>query len=209
MKIKGKKIIAVLCAVCVLNFMAAGCGNDSVQGNVNVEDNFSESKEEGDDSGQEEIGAGTSDTTEPVDTMETGDMTDPADTTEPAVEGRWHVLAPDIAAVVDADFTGTVIKIDADAFYIAEIQTEIMEDGSLLAIEASTESQIPDSDLVQVIFEEDTRFYIRTIYENGARYEDTEASFKDLIQNMSVELKGEFVGDIFHAKEIRMIKTEK
>ena len=38
MKIKGKKIVAVLCAVCALNFMAVGCGNDSAAGETSEAD---------------------------------------------------------------------------------------------------------------------------------------------------------------------------
>lgn len=220
MKIKGKKIVAVLCAVCALNFMAAGCGNDSAAGETSQADVTSEADatSEADVTGEADATSeadvtGEADITRETDVTEEAEVTDvteteQGDTTESNVEGRWHVLAPDIAAIVDADFEGSVMKIDADFFYIAETQTEIMEDGSLLGVDASTEAQLPDSDLIQVVFEEDARFYIRTIYENGARHEDSEAEFKDLEQNMSVSLKGEFAGDVFHAKEIRMNKTE-
>lgn len=214
MKIKGKKIVAVLCAVCALNFMAAGCGNDSAAGETSEADvtREADATSEADVTGEADA-TSEADVTGEADVTEEAEVTDvteteQGDTTESNVEGRWHVLAPDIASIVDADFEGSVMKIDADFFYIAETQIEIMEDGSLLAVDASTEAQLPDSDLIQVVFEEDARFYIRTIYENGARYEDSEAEFKDLEQNMSVSLKGEFAGDVFHAKEIRMNKTE-
>ncbi|MDE6388507.1 MAG: hypothetical protein K2L82_11955 [Lachnospiraceae bacterium] len=77
----------------------------------------------------------------------------------------------------------------------------------MVKVGVSTEAQVSDSDLIQVVFEEGARFYIRTIYDNGARYEDSEAGFNDLEQNMMLSLKGEFVGDVFHAKEIWMNKT--
>lgn len=127
----------------------------------------------------------------------------------PGNAGTDAVSDETAAAAVDADFEGTVVKIDADAFYIMETQTEILEDGSMLAVETSTEGQIPESDMIQVVFEENPHFCLRTIYEGGARYEDAEASFHDVKEDMSVDLKGEFVGDIFHAKEIRLIQIGK
>ena len=224
MNIKGKKVVAVLGAICILNLMAAGCSASSVSTVQTDEEaakmpdevqteNETETKET-----QENKTAGTNDgqTDDPEtagsDTVSDGaaqasdPRTDEAEKEAGNAEGRWHVLDPETAAVVDADFEGTVYKTGTDSFYITECTTEILEDGVLLGVGIPSEADIPDSELIQVVFEEGARFYIRTIYDNGARYEDSEAGFKDLQQNMSVGLKGEFVGDVFHADEIRMVR---
>jgi len=120
---------------------------------------------------------------------------------------RRHVLEPEVAAVVDADFIGTVWKIDVDSFYIVEETVELLEDGSILGSGVSSDADIPDSDLIQVFFDENTYFYIHTIYDGGERYEDVKASFEDLEEYVSVEMKGRFEGDIFYAEEIRIIKV--
>ena len=61
--------------------------------------------------------------------------------------------------------------------------------------------------MIPVVFDVDTHFYMRTIYENGARYEDGEAGFSDLKTGISVDLKGRFENDIFYADEIRILKV--
>ena len=49
--------------------------------------------------------------------------------------------------------------------------------------------------------EEDTSFYMRSV--DGENHEGKEAGFQDLKEYMSVEMKGSFVNDEFHATEIR------
>lgn len=131
----------------------------------------------------------------------------PTDAASENSASKWQVLPPETAKAVDADFIGDVWKIEDNSFSIAEVHTEILEDGSLLAASPSTETEIPDSELVPVIFDSSTHFYLRTIYDGGERYEDTEASFKDLELQMTVELKGKFDKDGFHATEIRLSKV--
>lgn len=122
-------------------------------------------------------------------------------------EGRWHVLDPETAEVVDADFLGVVWKLDEDSFWIVEMETEILEDGSLVSGSPSSDAVVPDSDLIQVVFDENTRFYIRTIYNGGERYEDSEAGISELGEKDSVDLKGSFLNDVFHATEVRINKV--
>lgn len=187
MKIRVRKTVVVLSAVCALGWVAAGCGSDS-EPPVEVVANEIEKSE---DPGAEEIDA-------------VQGNPDREELQEDSGE-RWHVLSPEVAAVVDADFIGTVWKIDEDSFYIVEDEIEIMDDGSINGSCFAPGAQIPESDLIQVVFDENTYFYIRTIYGNS--YEDVEAEFQNLETNLSVEMKGEFIDDIFHANQIRVIKV--
>lgn len=122
-------------------------------------------------------------------------------------EGRWHVLDPETAEVVDADFLGVVWKLDEDSFWIVEMETEILEDGSQVSGSPSSDAEVPDSELIQVVFDENTRFYNRTIYNGGERYEDSEAGISELGEKDSVDLKGSFQNDVFHATEVRINKV--
>ena len=58
--------------------------------------------------------------------------------------------------------------------------------------------------LIHVVFDNNTHFYIRTIYNSGKNYEDKDADFEDLKKQISVEIKGRFDNDVFHASEIRL-----
>ena len=60
--------------------------------------------------------------------------------------------------------------------------------------------------LIHVVFDNNTHFYIRTIYNSGENYEDKDADFEDLKKQISVEMKGRFDNDVFHASEIRLSK---
>lgn len=152
-------------------------------------------KNDADENGSEE------DEADEIEAKQSGTETDEA---QDVSTGGWHVLDPETAAAVDADFEGEVWKIDSDSFYIVETETEFSGDGTMAASSPAVGVEIPDSELIRVVFDEDTRFYTRTIYDNGARYEDAEAEFKDLKQYGSVALKGEFKNDIFCADEVRI-----
>lgn len=71
----------------------------------------------------------------------------------------------------------------------------------------SPDADIPDSELVQVVFDESTRFYKRTIYNGGERYEDTDAAFQDIEKDQEISLRGSFENDIFHATEIQIVRV--
>lgn len=133
--------------------------------------------------------------------------TSPTDTASANSTSKWQVLSPEIAKVVDADFAGSVWKIEEDSFSIVEEYIEILDDGSILGASPSTDADIPDEELVPVFFDSNTHFYLRTIYDGGDRYEDTEATFQDLELQMTVELKGNFDNNGFHATEIRLSKV--
>ncbi|MDE7272544.1 MAG: hypothetical protein K2N95_05700 [Lachnospiraceae bacterium] len=129
------------------------------------------------------------------------------DTNTDNTEGKWHVLPPEVAAAVNADFEGTVWKIDENSFYIVPLETEILEGGAILAGSPSPDADIPDSELVSVVFDESTHFFIRTIHNGGESYEDSDATFQDIEKDQKVSLKGSFENDVFHATEIRISKV--
>lgn len=188
MNLKGKKLTAIFCLLCVLSLTAAGCGAAA------EEPAGSDAASSADTEGQE-----------PAASSETG--TEAPGEPQDSQEGRWHVLDPEVAAAVDADFTGMVWKLGEDAFYIVEEKVMLDEDGGISGGVPSPNAEIPDSDLIEVVFDEDTYFYLRTVHGSGESHEDTDAGFSDLEKGVSVEMKGYFEKDVFHAEEIRIVKV--
>ena len=180
---KLKKVMILLGTVCILNTMVTGCGSGSV---AKTEENQTDEalSEELNDAPPKEIDGNT-------------------DGLQENTAGKWKVLEPDVAAAVDADFLGKVWKIEEDSFFIAEKKVKILDDGSLSYSSPSSNADLPDSQLIHVILEDDTRFYLKTTDGNGESYEDTKAEFQDLKVHMSVEMKGSFKNDEFYATEIR------
>lgn len=190
MNLKRKKVTVLFCMLCMLILAVTGCG----LGSAGDETESPDMPETADTAGQEPVDSAEEDVEEPKEVQDNP-------------EGRWHVLAPEVAAAVDADFCGMVYRIEEDTFFIAEEETMLDEDGALISSHPSPSVEIPDSDLIEVIFDEDTYFYIRTIQGNGESHEDTDASFSDLEKSGTVEMKGYFEQDVFHAKEIRIVKV--
>lgn len=210
MKYKWRKLIALFLLVCLFGISVTGCGSSPAAGNEvdaptkldapePINDETNETKQ--DDS----TDAAQAEETENSSTDDTDNSADAESTSE--ASGKWHVNDPDVAAAIDADFEGEVYKIEADSFFITPIETELMEDGSLITTSSSADAEIPDDDLVQVVFDKNTSFTLRDIYDGGARHEDSDASFQNIEKNVSVALKGEFQNDIFHATAIRITKV--
>lgn len=195
MKTNLKKKMVLFCIVCILSVWTAGCGSSPAP---DVKTNANQTAEP--------LSEKSNDTPSADDVRETENAAG-TETPQESAEGKWHVLEPEVAAAVDADFLGMVWHIAEGAFSIAETQIQILDDGSLMSSSPGSTATIPDSELIHVIVDEDTYFYIRTIYGSGERYEDTEAGFGDLKEHISVEMKGSFENDVFYAAEVRMIKV--
>ena len=182
---KIKKAMILFGAACILNTMVIGCGS-AAETAVKTEETQPDEilPEEG------------------ADMLVKDDDKDKEESQENTT-GKWQVLEPDIAAAVDADFLGKVWKIEEDSFFIVERKVKISEDGSLIYSSPSSDADIPDSQLIHVMFEEDTDFYMRNIDGDEESHEYKEAGFQDLNEQMFVEMKGSFVNDVFYAAEIR------
>lgn len=206
---RGKKLIALLSVTSILAGLSAGCGpapdtltaSDSAVAvirdtDVSAPQDITQESSQGASASQ-----GTTQGTSPSDPQNGF----PDEESTPG--GKWQVLDSKTAAVVDADFLGMVWKLDTDSFYIVEVEVEILEDGSILGGSPSTDVEIPDSELIQVVFDDNTHFYIRNIRDGGKSYEDTEAGFQDVAAYMDVDLKGRFEDDVFYAEEVRINKV--
>lgn len=189
MRKKLKKAIVSFCAACVLNVMLSGCGSEAastVPETANIQ--------------MDETPPEKPNAAQPTENAEAEEKPQETETE------KRQVLDSETAAAFDADLLGEVWKISEDSFFIAETKAQILEDGSLVSNPPGPDAEIPDSQLIQVIFDDATYFYMRGICEDGENFEDVEAGFQDLKEKMSVDLKGSFKEDVFYATEIRMPK---
>ena len=182
---KLKKVLTLFGVVCILNTMVIGCGSAAETAVETEKTQTDEISEEGGSS------------------VSIKDNDENMEQSQENTTGKWQILESDVAAAVDADFLGKVWKMEEDSFFIVEKEVKILEDGSLSYSSPSSSADIPDSQLIHVIFEEDTAFYIRSNDGDGENQEYTQAGFQELKEHMSVEMKGSFVNDEFHATEIR------
>ncbi len=183
---KMKKAAVIISIGCILNVLAVGCSSGTVPAKVQEAAAGEELPEESNDMQQAES---TCDVNEPNENH----------------EGKWHVLEPEIAAALNADFMGKVRKITEDSFFIAETKVKILDDGSLSTSSPSSSTDIPDSRLIQVAFDGNTQFYVGTSYGGEESYEA--AKFQDLEEHMPVKMKGMFEDDVFYATEIWILNV--
>lgn len=193
---KSKRKIALFTAVCMLNAFLAGCSFHSASDVKTTKQTDETSLKASNNT------LSTNDDEKAANAENTASAGNPQENTE----GKWHVLDSETAAAVDADFIGTVWHIAEGAFSIAETHIQILDDGSIAGSGLSSNAIIPDSQLIHVVVDDDTYFYIRAFSGNGDSYEDTEGGFGDLKEHTSVEMKGSFENDVFYASEVRIIK---
>ncbi len=197
MKYRWKKLIALSLISCMFGMSTMGCGSAPAA--------EAEAEMDAPTLTVEEINEpAMTDTSKPADDEAEKKETDTAETQD---SGKWQIYDPDVAAAVDADFEGTVYKIETDSFFITPTETTLEENGAIISTSLSPGVEIPDEDLVQVTFDDDTVFILRNIYDGGERHEDSDASFQNIEKEVSVALKGKFQNDVFCADKIRIIKV--
>lgn len=206
MRKKVKTKMMVLGAVCMLCMTATACGTKDGENNTQEAEESSAPTQADEETENESTDPSSTDSNEDQNTSadSTATETDNTEETAESNNGRWHVVDPEIAKQIDADFEGNVKKIEGNAFFISETVTEITEDGFLMTMSAAED--VPDSDLLKVVYDDNTRFYTRTIFNGGESYEDSESKADSLEIEDSVSLKGSIKDDVFYADEVRISK---
>lgn len=77
----------------------------------------------------------------------------------------------------------------------------------LMAMPAPDSEDDPDFETAVVTYDENTAFSIRTIYDGGERYEDSEATEKDLAEDVSINVWREESGGKIRAETIQIINV--
>lgn len=104
------------------------------------------------------------------------------------------------------DLIGDIKELSDGQFTVVAAVSEDMENGSSIMVSPGPDGDDSDFDHVTVTYDEDTDIYIRTIYDNGVRYEDKDASAADLSKDAMVLVWGTY-GDgqkTIHADQIEI-----
>lgn len=93
----------------------------------------------------------------------------------------------------------SIEAVGTDSFTVSEIFTDVLEDGSLIAV-----GQVGDAykKLIEVTYTEQTVFTIRTTKNSGMEYRDSPGTSADLEEERSCVLTGSWDGDLFQASEV-------
>lgn len=105
------------------------------------------------------------------------------------------------------ELAGDILEIGTMQFTVNKItqMTDEESGAEIMVIGAPGNEQ--DMERITVTYDENTKFYKRTIRNGGADYEDTDASPDDLEKEMTAEMKGSYEGDAFHASEIQLVEV--
>ena len=91
---------------------------------------------------------------------------------------------------------------------LGEMQFDMKADNKVVKEDGTIESKGNGHKLI-VLYDEETIFYIRTIYDDGSSsYEDKDAAAEDMAKDMMVEITGYYEGKNFHAVQVQLMKFE-
>ena len=90
---------------------------------------------------------------------------------------------------------------------LGEMQFDMKADNKVVKEDGTIESRGNGHKLI-VLYDEETIFYIRTIYDDGSSYEDKDATAEDMAKDMMVEITGYYEGKNFHAVQVQLMKFE-
>lgn len=124
---------------------------------------------------------------------------EPEESTEPETPSD-EPSAPDLEAESaegsasrkegNEDLIGDILELGDGQFTVVASESEETDDGAAILIAPAEGSDVSDFAQVSVTYDEDTDIYIRMIYDNGARYEDTDGSAEDLSRDDMVLVWG-------------------
>lgn len=104
------------------------------------------------------------------------------------------------------ELAGDIQEIGEGTFIVNEIYQETMGDGSEVMVVGAPGNE-EDMNLITVLYDADTVFTGKKIWNGGADYEDFEASADDMATGMTAEMEGTYEGDVFHASRIQLVEV--
>lgn len=107
---------------------------------------------------------------------------------------------------VTEELYGDICEIGNMQFAVSEIMVMGDENGTEIMVSAASGSE-EAGNLITVAYDENTRFYKKTIWNGGKDYEDADASADDLTEGFTAEMKGHYEGEIFYASEVWLVEV--
>lgn len=105
----------------------------------------------------------------------------------------------------DPVLEGEIKELNEKGFVAVKHKTWETEDGEI-SVGPGTDDD-SDFEKLSVSYDDDTAFFVRTIYDGGERFEDEEAEAKDLVQGMSVNVWGKESDGEMKAETISIVKV--
>ena len=112
-----------------------------------------------------------------------------------ASAGEAESLTGDIREVGDGTFT--VVK---------ALEKEAEDGGEILAVPAG-EDLSEEEDVITVSYDENTVFEKQTIWDGGAKHEETEGAPQDLEKGRMAVMSGYYEGQVFHASKVCVVEV--
>ncbi len=175
MKKQAKRWLLILGLCGTMSLTMYGCGAENLSSEEEQTEPLDESQEE---------------------PKETPDADDPEETEEGALNSEKETGTGTRERKEGAeDLVGEIKEMEDGQFTVVKSITEEVEDGGQIMVAPAPDADDSDIEKVVVTYDENTDIYIRTIYDNGARYEDTDAGIDDLKKGVLVNIWGVREGD--------------
>lgn len=106
----------------------------------------------------------------------------------------------------EGDLYGSICEIGEKQFTVTEIYVDTVEGGGQTMVEEAPGAE-GESPKITVVYDENTAFEKKKIWNGGADHEEKEGSAADLQKGLTTEMWGSYEGDVFHATAIRIVEV--
>lgn len=200
MKNRVKKMVILTGMLCAMSLAVYGCGRENTPGSAGVGTGRENNKIPVPTPME-----GTDDRDEKPKPTDDRDEKPKATSAEKQFGGKGKHL--DTSKIKDGEaLTGEIVKTGEMQFTAREFKTEKAKGGGDVVI--SPGSGVEDSEYrkISVTYDHATTFFARKIWDGGAKFEDFEASSKDLGKGTRVSVWGSFEGTTLRAHIVMILK---
>ncbi len=200
MKNRVKKMVILTGMLCAMSLAVYGCGRENTPGSAGVGTGRENNKIPVPTPME-----GTDDRDEKPKPTDDRDEKPKATSAEKQSGGKGKHL--DTSKIKDGEaLTGEIVKTGEMQFTAREFKTEKAKGGGDVVI--SPGSGVEDSEYrkISVTYDHATTFFARKIWDGGAKFEDFEASSKDLGKGTRVSVWGSFEGTTLRAHIVMILK---
>lgn len=106
----------------------------------------------------------------------------------------------------ESDLYGDIYEVGEKQFTVTEVFTDTLEDGGEVMV-AKAPGAEEESLKITVVYDENTAFEKKKIWDGGASHDEKEGSAADLQKGFTAEMWGSYEGDVFHATAIRIVEV--
>ena len=196
-----RKIILLLGMTCMMSLALCACGDEAEM--QDLQETESEAEAEDSQDGESETDMGDSQDKENAGVTEdlerdSSQAEPPKSDTELAADS-WTDTAPNLE--------GDIKDIQDGKLTVIEAILEKSDNGGDIMVSPAEGADDSGFNKITVIYDENTLFAIRKIYDGGARYEMSEGTASDLDKGQMVKVWGNYTGSELKAEQICIVKV--